>query len=83
MSAASKVADGMDDVGEEEEKEEDEEEEEEGGVKGDVADFLGVFLFMLMLRLKASAAFEIASLICSMVFSLSKWKSISIHSPLS
>ena len=79
MSAASKVADGKDDVGNGEEEEE-EEEEEEGGVRGD---FLGLFLFMLMLRLKASAAFEIASLICSMVFSLSKWKSISIHSPLS
>ena len=75
MSAASKVADGKDGVGEEEE-------EGGGGVGDDVADFL-VFLFMLMLRLKASAAFEIASLICSMVFSLSKWKSISIHSPLS
>ena len=79
MSAAPKVAEGR---GDEEEEEELEVEETGGEVGGNAPAFL-LFLLALMLRLKASAAFEIASLICSIVFSLSKWKSMSIHSPLS
>jgi hypothetical protein len=82
MSAAPKVAEGKGDAegSEEEEEEKVNGEEEEGGVGGDTAVFL---LVLLMLRLNASAALEMASLICSIVFSLSKWKSMSIQSPLS
>jgi hypothetical protein len=81
MSAAPKVAEGKGDAeGSEEEEEEKVNGEEEEGVGGDTAVFL---LVLLMLRLNASAALEMASLICSIVFSLSKWKSMSIQSPLS
>lgn len=79
MSAAPKVAEGKGDAegSEEEEKVKGEEEEGVGGVTA------VLLLVLLMLRLNASAAFEMASLICSIVFSLSKWKSMSIQSPLS
>lgn len=85
MSTAPKVAEGKGDAEgseeeEGEEKEKGEGDEEEGVVGGDRAVFL---LGLLMLRLNASAALEMASLICSIVFSLSKWKSMSIQSPLS
>ena len=80
MSAAPKVAEGKGDAEGSEEDEEKVNGEEDEGVGGDTTVFL---LVLLMLRLNASAALEMTSLICSIVFSLSKWKSMSIQSPLS